>query len=163
MFLLSDLMAKPEPCWRAGAALEQPLSVGHPQEAWTLSASLEAASPCPSTCTCSLTLRGAGTRHPQSLPQVRAAGSHVAQWGLQPPPGATSAGRNCVSACSHSPLALSPPMESNISHRPFGEASYFLDDFAGAATVDPSAISVTAVCESSSNCSCTTHCPSGQP
>lgn len=55
-----------------------------------------------------------------------------------------------------------PPQESNISHGPFGEASYFLDDFAGAATVDPCAISVTAVHESSSNWSCTTHCPSGQ-
>lgn len=49
------------------------------------------------------------------------------------------------------PLGIKVPQESNISCSPFGEASYFWDDFAGAATVDLAAISVTAVDESSSN------------
>lgn len=65
---------------------EQRLSVAHPQEAWTSPAfgSLKAASPCPHSYL--LMVRGAGTRHPQSLPLLGAVRSLMPWWCLQLPP-----------------------------------------------------------------------------
>lgn len=82
-----------------------------PTGAWTPSAFgfLKAASPCPPTHTCSLTVRGAGTCHPQSLPLVGAVGSHVAQWGLQPPPRSRLSRQELCLCLVTLPLGIKPP------------------------------------------------------
>lgn len=149
-------MAKQELSW---VLLWSSHSVGHPQEAWTPSAfgSLKAASPCPSLTPA----HGEGCRDTSPSEPSSAWSS----WVTRGPVGsaATSQEPPQPAGIVSLPLGIKAPQESNISCSPFGEASYFLDDFAGAATVDLAAISVTAVDESSSNWSCTTHCPSGQP
>lgn len=82
-----------------------------PTGAWTPSAFgfLKAASPCPPTHTCSLTARGQGHVTLIAFLWLEQSGHTWPSGVCSHLPGAASAGRNCVSACLHCLLALSPP------------------------------------------------------